>query len=1269
MSGQQIRACPAPLPAAPPADIVPPGLGESGLFDAAWYTEVYGAVSPIEGDPLAHFCGHGWQAGYRPNPCFDPAWYLQQNPAVARAGENPLLHYLSVGERLGCRPVPYFDPAWYRRAHRIPAASNCLAHYLDLRRSGTVSPLPEFDAAYYLAANPDVADAAIDPFEHYLHQGWREGRRPSPQFDAERYRRLHMQGIEANPLLHWLESGSPDLTEAPATTVAREVRRNAAPGPLFEERRRLPDAAPRLARVLAFYLPQFHAIAENDAWWGTGFTEWANVARGLPRFAGHYQPRIPRDLGAYSLDDPQVMRRQVQMAIEAGLAGFVFYFYWFNRRRLLERPVERFLADPSLRIGFCLMWANENWTRRWDGSDDEVLIAQDYREEDEAELLATFARHFADARHIRVQGRPLLLIYRPGLVPGGDATFARWRDQLRRLHGEDPLLVMAQSFLDRDPRRYGMDAAVEFPPHKSTFGLPLVNHRLDLLDPDFTGQVFDYADVAAAALAEPAPEYPLIRTAVPMWDNDARRQGAGMVLHGSTPDRYQSWLAGLIAQARRHPLHGEPIVCINAWNEWAEGATLEPDQHFGSAYLNATARAIAGAAPMAPPGRLLLVGHDALAHGAQTLLLHLARQLARRHGLELTILLLAGGPLEAAYREVAHVVLLAGAEDVPGQLRELHAAGYRAAIVNSAASAGLCPALLAAGIPPLLLVHELPGILAEKSLLAGATAGAAAATQIVCAAPVVAERFAAATGHAGPAPLLLPQGLYRPVAFSEERRRALRERLGLPPGAVLAIGIGYADLRKGFDLFLQVWRETRRAGRDIHLCWIGGMDPGMRAFLGAEIDAAIAAGGLHLPGWQEDPSDFLCAADVHLLTSREDPFPSVVLEAASAGLPTVAFAGTGGAPELLERLGAGESVPLADVHEMARSLARLARTARKGLARLPVAVREIFAFDRYAAELLRLARPTLPRISVVVPSFNYGRFMAERLASILGQTHPVHEVIVLDDASTDDSVARARQVAAEWRRDVAVVENATPSGSVFRQWARAAELAGGEWLWIAEADDAADPRLLETLAQALDHALDQGGDPVLAFCDSQAIDAEGRVLAADHKHYYREAAAAPLAGDCCLPAREFLARCLAGRNTVLNASAVLWRRDALCQAIAAVGEELAEYRLAGDWRLLVELLDRDPATVGGEVAYSALPLNRHRRHGGGVTAGLDATRHLQEIERVQRLVAERLGGGPALAALQAAARRDAARSLGVAPAGRGAAENAARRRSRRQAPA
>ncbi|WP_428390614.1 glycoside hydrolase family 99-like domain-containing protein [Lichenicoccus sp.] len=1061
--------------------------------------------------------------------------------------------------------------------------------------------------------------------------------RPFEGFDPVFYQKRYLRDDSgSNPLLHYIENRDRVHPCKPPidTSIPREMRRNTRPGPFFEPVRPLPPTVARNAEVLAYYLPQFHSMPQNDEWWGAGFTEWTNIARGLPRFAGHYQPRIPRDLGHYNLDGTETLRRQARMARAAGIKGFVFYFYWFNGTRLLDAPLEALLADRSIDMPFCLLWANENWTRRWDGSDQEVLISQDFRPEDEAALIDCYGRHFADPRYIRLQGRPLLMLYRPALVPDAQQTFARWRGLFLERCNENPILIMAQAFGDNDPRAYGLDGAIEFPPHKIVEGMQTINERLDLLDTDFTANTHDYDEIVDRALAMDTPDFPLIRTACPSWDNDARREGAGLVMHGSTPAKYQAWVEGLIRQAQAHPFHGTPMVCINAWNEWAEGAYLEPDLHHGAAYLNATARAVTGfGGAAARGGRVLLVGHDAFSAGAQSLLLHVARQLKRAHGVEVAILLLAGGDMLEGYRATAATCVLAASDpELPAHLRRLRGDGFDGAIVNSAASAGIGPLLHAAGIGFTLLVHELPALLAEKHLTHGLATAWSLARSVVFPAQFVRRAvctLVAADANDDPKLRTLPQGLYRGRGFSARGRAGLRRQFGIPPDALVLIGVGYGDLRKGFDLFLQLWRQTRpQAGRRlrgapaVHCLWLGALDPQMQHYLGGEIEAAIASGSFHLPGHVPDAPEHFSAADVFVLTSREDPLPSVVMEAWTAGLSCVAFAGSGGIPELIERHGQGCVVPLGDVPAMAhRALEFAAATHKQTAAKRAAAGRQAarrFGFDRYVAQLLTLAQPALARISVVVPSFNYARYMQQRLASIFAQNHPVLEVIVLDDASSDDSVEVARTAAAEWGRSIRVVAASRNSGSVFRQWERAVQEARGEWIWIAEADDAADPRMLDRLTRALANA----DGAVMAFCDSRSIDADGALIGDSYKPYYAATAGTTLDQDGLHDGEAFIQSCLAERNLILNASGVLFSRAALKAALARCGESLFAFRMAGDWRLYIELL-RQP---GARIAYVADPLNIHRRHGESATHRLVGQKHLGEVARIHRLV----GGGPTL---------------------------------------
>jgi hypothetical protein len=458
----------------------------------------------------------------------------------------------------------------------------------------------------------------------------------------------------------------------------------------------------------------------------------------------------------------------------------------------------------------------------------------------------------------------------------------------------------------------------------------------------------------------------------------------------------------------------------------------------------------------------------------------------------------------------------------------------------------------------------------------------------------------------------------------------LRRQLQIADDRVLAVAVGYGDLRKGFDLFLQVWRAVTRRSRRVVMLWVGDVDPYMRANLDAEIVAAEADGRLKLLGWRDDVGALLSAADVFLLPSREDPFPTVVLEALSAGLPVVAFAGSGGAAELLQDEPHCHLAAMADCDGMARHVAAVARAGaavtpeRRRRARRAAAR---FRFGDYADQLLRLVQPDLLRISVVVPSYNYARYLPARLASIFTQTYPVLEIIVLDDGSSDDSVAVAREAAAQWGRQVQVVAQRANGGCVTRQWQRAVELARGDYIWIAEADDVAEPGFLATLAACIGDA----GNAVLAFCDSRPVDGQDRPVGAGYRDYYAETAGpGALAQDDVFDAAGFARRFLSERNLILNVSAVLWQRAALRDAMQRCAGDLANWRVAGDWRIYLEVL----LGGGGRVAYSAATLNLHRRHEASVTGRIGNSAHLDEVSRVHALVRHRLGEDPALAARQ-----------------------------------
>jgi len=744
--------------------------------------------------------------------------------------------------------------------------------------------------------------------------------------------------------------GASGATASTPANMASSLRYFANPGPDFESASGVDCRAwNKKAKAIAFYLPQFYAFEENDLWWGKGFTEWRNVSRGAPRFAGHYQPRIPRDLGFYTLNDAEVLRQQCELARINGVEAFCFYYYWFDGKRLMDKPLDMFI-EQAMPQDFCIMWANENWTRTWDGFDSEVLIEQSYRQADEEAFIADTARYMANPRYLRVNERPLFILYRPGLLPNAKETLARWRSKWAELLGIEPWILMVQGFDDMDPREYALDGAVEFPPHKVSVDTTDINSELTIFDPEFAGHVRRYEDVIRNSLSEDCPPFPLIKTVSPHWDNDARREGRGLTLHGSTPDLYRQWLEGAIDHAVANPFAGESLVFINAWNEWAEGAYLEPDVHYGHAYLNATQSALHGLAQAKERFSVLLAGKKAEQSGSAQHLLELATVLKQQFGLHVVIFLETGGELLPDYQALTHTVVL----DEIG------------------------PACTSS----LLAHHELDGAL------------------------------------------------------------------------------------------------------------------------------------------------LMCASDGLSPILKEN------------GVPELILSGVEPAPNQ--------------------------------------------AFDEYAFGLLQHLNPELKQISVVVPNYNYAQYMDSRLNSIFEQRYPVFEIILLDDCSTDHSLATINSIVALSGRMIRIEPNTQNSGNVFRQWRKGLELIRGEHCWIAEADDLCAPSFLTQSASAFTK------NTAMSFCDSVQIDTDGSVLANSYDYYLRRIDQHLFAADFSMNGDDFARKALSVMNVILNES----------------------YSLVGDWRLYLDVL----AAPEAEIAWCAESLNTHRRHSQSVTHALDPQKHLDEVK-------------------------------------------------------
>jgi lipopolysaccharide biosynthesis protein len=347
--------------------------------------------------------------------------------------------------------------------------------------------------------------------------------------------------------------------------------------------------------VLAFYLPQFHQTPENDAWWGRGFTDWVNVDRARPLYEGHPQPAQPGELGHYDLSDPDVMRCQAALAARYGIDAFVMYHYWFDGQPLLDTPLRNVLADPTIDFPFALCWANENWTRRWDGLESEVLIAQHYGDGWADRFYDDLFPALRDPRYLTVDGKPLLLLYRVGHIPNARTAIERWKQRADDdgLGGLHVLAVTHARLFEGLPNGVAdvLDGLVQFPP-LSGIGLQSVAALAPGLSSGHTGDVYSYdAAVDGADLGTTGPHGLRVHPGVmPGWDNTPRRGDAAYVFHGSNPLSFRRWVKRAAAAAVSGG--GPPLLFVNAWNEWAEGAHLEPDARFGRAYLEAVRDAV-----------------------------------------------------------------------------------------------------------------------------------------------------------------------------------------------------------------------------------------------------------------------------------------------------------------------------------------------------------------------------------------------------------------------------------------------------------------------------------------------------------------------------------------------------------------------------------------------------------------------------------------------------------------------------------------------------
>jgi hypothetical protein len=357
-----------------------------------------------------------------------------------------------------------------------------------------------------------------------------------------------------------------------------------------------------MTKVIAFYLPQFHTIPENDKWWGKGFTEWTNVKKAKSLFSGHNQPRAPYGDNYYRLDDVDSLRWQAGLMNQYGIDGMCFYHYWFNGKQLLQTPLSLLLANADISMPFCLSWANEPWTRAWDGGDKEVLMPQEYgNEADWKEHFEYLIKAFQDSRYIMFNGKPMFIIYRAASIPCLTEMLEYWR-VLAVEHGFPGIHFVMMNTVFKDPyKSSGFDAALDFEPMYTIghhlHGLPRYLRSLCIRGRRVFNRFLpsrkqpedqiSYRKIWQRILARPLHQGCYAGAFID-WDNTPRKAERGLVMHGACPKSFSSFFP---LQYQRCHQQKIPFLFINAWNEWAEGTYLEPDSRHGYGYLDVIKRA------------------------------------------------------------------------------------------------------------------------------------------------------------------------------------------------------------------------------------------------------------------------------------------------------------------------------------------------------------------------------------------------------------------------------------------------------------------------------------------------------------------------------------------------------------------------------------------------------------------------------------------------------------------------------------------------------
>jgi glycosyltransferase involved in cell wall biosynthesis len=607
--------------------------------------------------------------------------------------------------------------------------------------------------------------------------------------------------------------------------------------------------------------------------------------------------------------------------------------------------------------------------------------------------------------------------------------------------------------------------------------------------------------------------------------------------------------------------------------------------------------------------KIIYVSHDARFAGAQLLSLNIIKALKENFAFDIAMICIEGGELLPEFKKYSSVFCLQGVYYTPEKLiKNLSLSGYQTALCNTAITGDLVEIISKNGIKVISLIHELPGVIRAFAAEEKVRKIAQFAEKVVFPSQYIYDKLRSIVNLDETKRIILPQGVFNHNPYKsniQQARKELREKLRLPLGSKIVLAVGYAHERKGIDLFAEISHLVKMENKNIHFVWVGDKDVNfMNRIPKVYRDTLIFINATTEIGL------YNAGADLYLMTSREDPFPSVVLEAMDVQVPVVGFENAGGFQDVVTDE-TGELVEFLNTHKMAQKVLELIsdedKRLKKGIQGQKL-IEEKFGFHNYIYSLLELLGYPFKKVSVIIPNYNYGRYLPRRIESILKQTYPIYEIIFLDDGSTDNSVRIFNHFFSNnFRKHLRLNTkfNEANMGSVFKQWVTGISLATGEYIWIAEADDLCSETFLEEVMQGFSLP-----EVVLSYVQSKQMDEYGIITADNYLPYTNDIDTEKWKTFYSRKGTDEIRDSLVVKNTIPNVSATIFKK----LDIEEIKDQLQQFNVAGDWFFYVWILQK------GNIYFNPKSLNFHRRHTNSVTITNEKLIHYKEVVSMQNYI-------------------------------------------------